>query len=148
MLLPDFFRDNSTSSLFDDFFDDSFAAPMNKFYHSSDIMKTDIYDNGDSYEIGIELPGIKKEDIKVQLKEGYLTVSAETKKKNDEKDEKGKYIRKERYYGSSSRSYYVGDEIKDDDIKAKFEDGILKITIPKKEEEKKVEEDKFISIDG
>ena len=94
------------------------------------------------------MPGFNKEDLKAELKEGYLTISASTNKDNGEKDENGKYIRRERYVGSCSRSFYVGEEIKQDDIKAKFENGILKISVPKKEAQPKVEEDKHIAIEG
>ena len=94
------------------------------------------------------MPGFNKEDLKAELKEGYLTISASTNKDNGEKDENGKYIRRERYVGSCSRSFYVGEDIKQDDIKAKFENGILKISVPKKESQPKVEEDKHIAIEG
>jgi HSP20 family molecular chaperone IbpA len=82
------------------------------------------------------------------LKDGYLTISAESKQDNDEKDEKGKFIRRERYYGTCSRSFYVGEEITEDDIKAKFENGILKVSVPKKEAKPEVEENKYIAIEG
>ena len=96
----------------------------------------------------IDMPGFNKEDLKAELKEGYLTISASTNKDNGEKDENGRYIRRERYVGSCSRSFYVGEDIKQDDIKAKFENGILKISVPKKEAQPKVEEDKHIAIEG
>ena len=94
------------------------------------------------------MPGFNKEDLKAELKEGYLTISASTNKDDGEKDENGRYIRRERYVGSCSRSFYVGEDIKQDDIKAKFENGILKISVPKKEAQPKVEEDKHIAIEG
>ena len=95
----------------------------------------------------MDLPGVKKEDVKAQLKDGYLTISAETKF-DDNEEKEGKFIRRERYYGSSSRSFYVGEELKEEDIKAKFVDGILKISVPKKQSEEKIETPKFIQIEG
>lgn len=147
MLMPSIFGE----SLFDDFFDD-FARPARRVVRSNtpttNVMRTDVKENEDSYELHIELPGYKKEDVKAQLKEGYMTISAETKQNNDEKDEDGKYIRRERYYGTCSRSFYVGDDITEEDIKAKFENGVLMIIVPKKEKAPKVEENKYIAIEG
>ena len=111
------------------------------------LMRTDVKETEKCYELDVELPGVKKEDVKAQLKDGYLTISAETKFDNSDEHE-GKYIRRERYYGTSSRSFYVGDELTEEDIKAKFEDGILKISVPKKQSEEKIETPKFIQIEG
>jgi HSP20 family molecular chaperone IbpA len=111
-------------------------------------MKTDIKETEGGFELDIDLPGYKKDDVKAQLKEGYMTITAETSQDNDEKDDDGKYIRRERYYGTCSRSFYVGDEITESDIKAKFDNGILKVFVPKKEAQPAVEEDKYISIEG
>ena len=94
------------------------------------------------------MPGFDKGDIKAELKNGYLTISASSHKNNDEKDNDGRYTRRERYSGSCSRSFYVGGDVKQEDIKAKFENGILKVTVPKKEEKPAVEENKYISIEG
>ena len=110
-------------------------------------MCTDVKETENSYELDVELPGVKKEDVKAQLNDGYLTISAETKFDNSDEHE-GKYIRRERYYGTSSRSFYVGEELTEEDIKAKFEDGILKISVPKKQPEEKIETPKFIQIEG
>ena len=118
-------------------------APQN----TQNLMKTDIKEKKDGYELEIDLPGFKKDEIKVQLKDGYLTVSAEKGLDKDEEDKKGKYIRKERYAGALSRTFYLGEEIREEEIKAKFENGILSVSIPK-EEEKKVEGPKHISIEG
>ena len=96
-------------------------------------MKTDIKETESAYELDIDLPGYKKEDVQAELKDGYLTISAKTNTTKEEKDENGKYLRKERYSGSCSRSFYVGEDITEEDIKAKFEDGTLKLSIPKKE---------------
>ncbi|MDO4168892.1 MAG: Hsp20/alpha crystallin family protein [Lachnospiraceae bacterium] len=144
MLMPSIFGEN----LIDDFFDD-FARPVARYTNSVNcMMKTDIKETADSYELDIDLPGYKKEDIKAELKDGYMTISAQTSSNKDEKDENGKYIRRERYYGNCSRSFYVGEEVTQEDIKAKFEDGILKVTVPKKEAKPQVEEKRFITIEG
>ena len=103
--------------------------------HESKIMKTDIKEKTDKYLIGIELPGYQKENIKIDVEDGYLTVHAEINSDNEEKEE-GKFVRRERYVGSCSRSFYVGNEVKSEDIKASFKNGILKIEVPKKEYKK------------
>ena len=147
MLMPSIFGE----SLFDDFFDD-FARPARTVVRHSapttNVMRTDVKENENGYELHIELPGYKKEDVKAQLKDGYMTISAETKQDNDQKDENGKYIRRERYYGTCSRSFYVGEDITEEDIKAKFENGVLMVTVPKKDKAPKVEENKYIAIEG
>ena len=111
-------------------------------------MHTDIRETDTDYIIDMELPGFKKEDVEAELKDGYLTVRAEHNTTNDEKDKEGHYIRKERYYGNFARSFYVGETVTQDDIKAAFKDGILTLDVPKKEPEPKVEEKKLISIEG
>ena len=152
MLMPSIFNDN----LFDDFFDFPFYDDktdrkiQRKLYghHAGNLMKTDIKEKKDGYELEIDLPGFKKDEVTAELNDGYLTVSAAKGLDKEEKDEKdGKYIRKERYSGAMSRSFYVGDELKQEDIKAKYEDGILKLSVPKKEP-KKVETTKHIAIEG
>ena len=113
-------------------FDDLFNTP---FFTRSEqnMMKTDIKEHDGGYELTVDLPGVKKEDIKAELNDGYLTITAESDTSKDEKDEKGKYICRERYSGSYSRSFYVGDAVTEEDIKAKFENGTLTLDIPKKE---------------
>ena len=147
MLMPRIFGE----TLFDDFFDD-FHYPRKAARPAKNpeisIMKTDIKENEDGYDLAIELPGYKKEDMKLELKDGCLTINAEIKHDNDEKDEKGNFIRRDRYYGKSSRSFYVGEAVTEEDIKAKYEDGILKINVPKKELKPAVEEAKYIAIEG
>ena len=147
MLMPSIFGE----SLFDEFFDD-FARPVKHVARTATptvaVMRTDIKENENGYELDIDLPGYKKEEVQAQLKEGYLTITASNQTKDDTKNENGKYIRRERYYGSCSRSFYVGEEIEQEDIKAKFEDGILKVSVPKKEAKPKVEENKYITIEG
>ena len=112
------------------------------------MMKTDIKETDKAYELEIDLPGFKKENVHAELKDGYLTVNASTESSTEDKSEDGTYLRKERFTGSCSRSFYVGDEISEDDIRAKFEDGILKITVPKKELPAPEETKKLISIEG
>lgn len=143
MLMPSIFGEN----LFDDWMDFSFPTFDRAFYGngSRNMMKTDVKETDQGYELGIELPGYQKEDVKAQLKDGYLTVQAAKSVNNDEKNEEGAYIRRERYAGTMSRSFYVGDNVTEADIQAKFENGILKLSVPKKEA-KKVEENKYITI--
>jgi len=149
MMMPSIFGEN----LFDDFMDDfsfpTFPNVDKELYgkHAKNLMKTDVKETGNAYEIDIDLPGFKKDEIQIELKDGYLTVSAEKGLDKDEEDKKGKYIRKERYAGALSRTFYLGEEIREEEIKAKFENGILSVSIPK-EEEKKVEGPKHISIEG
>ena len=148
MMMPSVFgRD-----IFDDFMD-GFAFPdVNKeLYgkHAKNVMKTDVRELDNGYEIIVDLPGFKKDEIKVSLEDGYLTIEAAKGLDEDEQEKKsGKYIRKERYSGSCSRSFYVGDAVTQDDVKAKFENGVLTLEVPKKEEAPKVEEKKYISIEG
>lgn len=147
MLMPSIFGEN----LFDEFFDD-FARPVKSAARFSTpvttVMRTDVKENETGYELDIDLPGYKKEDVQAQLKDGYLTITATTAKNEEQKDDAGKYIRRERYSGTCSRSFYVGEDICQEDIKAKFEDGILKIGVPKKTAKPEVEENKFITIEG
>ena len=150
MLLPSIFGEN----LFDDFmdfpFDDDFWGRKNPLYgkNAKRMMKTDIRETEGSYELDVDLPGFKKDEIKASLENGYLTISAAKGLDKDEKDKDGKYIRQERYAGAMSRSFYVGDEVTQEDIKAKYEDGILKLSIPKKEKKPAVEQDNHIAIEG
>ena len=110
-------------------------------------MKTDIRETDDSYEVDIDLPGFKKDEISATLEDGYLTISAAKGLDKDEKDKEGKYIRQERYAGAMSRSFYVGNAITQEDIKAKYENGILKLTVPKKQPEA-VQKKNYIAIEG
>jgi HSP20 family molecular chaperone IbpA len=115
--------------------------------HAAHVMKTDVQETEDGYEVDIDLPGFKKDDIKLSLDNGYLSVCAAKALDNDKKDKKGKIIRQERYSGSMQRSFYVGENITEENIKAKFEDGVLKLQVPK-EEPAKVPEKKLIAIEG
>ena len=132
-MLPSIFGEN----LFDDFFSDPFGmmAPQGRdpLYgkHAKNLMKTDIRETENTYELDIDLPGFKKDDIQIELQNGYLTISAAKGLDKDAEDKKGKYIRQERYAGACSRSFYVGKGVEPEEIGAKFENGILEISVPK-----------------
>ena len=149
MMMPSIFGEN----LFDDWmdfpFDDDFFGRKNPLYgkHAKNMMKTDVRETDNGYELDIDLPGFKKDEISAQLKDGYLTISAAKGLDKDEKEKDGKYIRRERYAGTMSRSFYVGEGVEQSDIHAKYENGILKLSIPKKDA-KEVEQKKYISIEG
>ena len=147
MLVPSIFGED----LFDSFFED-FARPTRNVARynapAANVMRTDVKETETGYELDVDLPGYKKENVQVELKDGCLTVTAKTAQSKDEKDENGRYIRRERYSGTCSRAFYVGEDIEQNDIKAKFEDGILKLSVPKKEAKPKVEENRQITIEG
>ncbi len=149
MMMPRMFGE----SLFDDFmdfpFEKEFFGHHNPLYgkHAKNIMKTDIKETDTTYEMDIDLPGFKKDDVSAKLENGYLTITASKGVDKDEKNDNGVYIRRERYSGECSRTFYIGESIKEEDIKAKFEDGILKVTVPKVDP-KKVEGRKYIAIEG
>lgn len=126
--------------LFDDFFEDSFIPKKER-----NLMKTDIREKKDKYLIDIDLPGFAKDNINMTLDNGYLNIRAKVEKENNN-DHDEKYVHRERFYGECSRSFYVGDDIREEDIEAEFKNGILKIEIPKKEEDKKIPERKNIMI--
>ncbi|MBO5209981.1 MAG: Hsp20/alpha crystallin family protein [Lachnospiraceae bacterium] len=136
-------------SLFEELFDE-FTRPVKSVsnYTTPAVMRTDVKESETGYEIHIELPGYKKEDVRAELKDGNLTINATKNVENDKQDENGKYIRRERFYGNCSRSFYVGEEVEQTDIKAKFEDGILKVFVPKKDKKPAIEEKKYILIEG
>ena len=146
MLMPSIFGEN----LFNNWMDFSFPDIDRKLYgkHVNNIMKTDVKEKDGGYEVAIDLPGFKKEEVKAELKDGYLTISAVKRLDKDEKNQEGKYIRRERYVGNMSRSFYVGEDITENDIHAKFENGILMLDIPKKEEQKKVDQKRYVTIEG
>ena len=149
MLYPKLFND----SIFDDFFDfPSFRAPAEaerKLYgkHAAGLMKTDIRDKDGNYELDIDLPGFKKDEISLTLDNGYLVIGARKMLNEDGKDDKGTLLRQERYSGAMQRSFYVGDGIDETDVKAKFEDGVLRLSFPK-EKEPELPEKKTILIEG
>ena len=146
MLMPSIFGENLFN---DDWMDFGFPEVDKALYgkHASHEMKTDVKETDSDYEVDIDLPGFKKDEINVQLDNGYLSISAAKGLDKEEKNKEGKYIRKERYAGAMSRSFYVGDALTQEDIKAKYESGILRLSIPKKEA-KQVETTKRIAIEG
>lgn len=149
MMLPTIFGENLFDDFMDDAFERNFFGGRNPLYgkHSKNLMKTDVKETERGYELDIDLPGFKKDEISAHLEDGYLTVSAAKGVDKDEKDNEGRYIRRERYSGSMTRSFYVGNAVTEEDIKAKYEDGILSLSIPKKDP-KAVEAKKYIAIEG
>lgn len=158
MMTPSILGEN----LFDDFFDDFFDFPVwddramrkaqKKLYgrHAANMMKTDVQKHEDHYEVDIDLPGFKKDELSLELKDGYLTINAAKGIDKDETEKKtGKFVRRERYAGSMSRSFYIGEDVQQEDIHAKYESGVLKLCIPKVEQKTpQVEEKKYIAIEG
>ena len=150
MMFPSVFGEN----LFDDWMDFSFPEipDVDKTLygkHAKNMMKTDVKETEKGYEVAVDLPGFKKDEVHAALENGYLTISAEKGLDKDEKEkENGRYIRKERYAGACSRSFYVGEDITEEDIKAEFKHGLLKLFVPKKEAKPAVEQKKTISIEG
>ena len=149
-MLPSIFGEN----LFDDLFRDDFGmfpawSDRNPLYgkHAKNMMKTDVRETEDTYELDIDLPGFKKDELNLDLKNGYLTIQATKGLDKDEKDKNGKYIRQERYAGSMSRSFYVGENITEQDVKAAYTNGVLHLEIPKMDA-KKVPEKRTIHIEG
>ena len=144
MLMPSIIGD----SFLDDFFgypERPYAAP--KQTQMNGFMQADVAESEDAYTVEMNLPGVKKENVKIELKDGYLIVNASTKSETTEEDKKTKYIRKERYSGSGSRTFYVGKDLTQEDIKAKFEDGVLKLTVPKIEKKPEEPKSKYITIE-
>lgn len=138
-MLPSIFGENLFDDMWDDVFDSmSGFERRNPLYgkHAKNMMKTDVRETEGSYELDVDLPGFKKDEIKVDLKNGYLTISAEKGIDKETENKKGHYIRKERYVGSNNRSFYVGDDVKASEVNAKYENGILKISLPKAEAKK------------
>ena len=157
MMTPSIFGENLFDDLFDNFFDfpafddKAVEKAQRKLYgrHAANMMKTDVKEHDDHYEVDIDLPGFKKDELSLELKDGYLVISAAKGLDKDEKEKKtGKFVRQERYAGSMSRSFYVGEDIKREDIHAKYESGVLKLNIPRAEEKKpEIEEKKYIAIE-
>ena len=130
-----------------DLFEDIFNDPFFSRKPETKLMKTDIREKDGAYLVDIDLPGYEKGDIKISVEDGYLTVSAKKESSNDEKDDEGNYIRRERFSGECSRSFYVGEDIEAEDVKASFKNGILTLDIPKKEDKKEIPEKKYVEID-
>lgn len=129
-----------------DLWEDIFKDPFFN-YDDNKIMKTDIKEHKDSYSIIVDLPGYDKDNIKIDIDDGYLTIDA-IESSNEEEKEKGKFVRKERYYGECKRSFYIGENIEAEDVKASFKNGTLKLVVPKKEPKKEIENKKYIQIEG
>ena len=145
MYTPSIFSNN----FFDDFMNFSFPDVEKTLYgkHAAHMMSTDLKETENGYEMSIDLPGFKKDEVTAHLKDGYLIVSAEKGLDKDEKAEDGKYLHRERYAGSMSRSFYIGEGITQDEISAKYENGILQLKIPKKTD-KAVAGKNYIAIEG
>ena len=154
MLMPSIFGEDMFDDFMRDFpfFDENAGNKIEKkLYggHAKNMMKTDIKEQEDGYELEMDLPGFTKDEITAELKDGYLTISASKGLDKDEQEkETGKYIRRERYAGACQRSFYVGEDITEQDIKAEFKHGILKLFVPKKEAQPKVENKKYVAIEG
>ena len=131
-------NNNFGVNLFDNMFDEMFRDPFSANKRVDKVMRTDIQEKDNQYILDMDLPGYEKEDIKAQLKDGYLTITAQKNEISEDKDEKGDYIRRERYSGKCSRSFYVGEGVKEEDIKASFNNGILQLTFPKQADKKKI----------
>ncbi len=155
MMMPSVLGEN----LFEDFWNDNFAFPSFPAFpdvekvlygkHAKNLMKTDVKETDAGYEIDMDLPGFEKDEVKVALEDGYLTVSASKGLDREEREEKtDRYIRRERYTGSCQRSFYVGSNITEEDVKGEFKHGILKLTIPRREAEPAVAEKKYIALEG
>lgn len=149
MLVPSIFENNFVDDMFDNMFDIPFGFSKTGTKAAVSSMNTDVQEFDDRYQLDLELPGYQKEEIQAELKDGYLTINAEHSETKEDKDqEDGKYIRKERFYGKCKRSFYVGDQITQEDIKAKFENGVLQVVIPKIEAKEEIPERKYIAIEG
>ena len=148
MLLPSIFGENLFDEMMNFDFDKEFERMTRPLYgkHNKNMMKTDVRETDNSYELDIDLPGFKKDEINVQLDNGYLNIQAAKGLDKDEEKKDGQYIRRERYAGSMSRTFYVGSQLTQNDIHAKFEDGILKLSIPKKDAPQ-IEQNKYIAIE-
>lgn len=143
MLLPDIFENHLLDNVFDEMFTN---PPAYTKMPAAKWMSTDIKDLGQEYQLDIELPGYEKKDILVQLSNAYLVISASHQEEKEEEKENGRFVHKERYSGSCKRSFYVGDSLREEDIQASFENGVLKLVFPKEEHLDKTEEKKYIEI--
>lgn len=148
MMLPSILGEN----LFDEWMGDVFSNFKNvdrELYgkHSKNMMKTDVKETEDAYQVAVELPGFDKSEISAELRDGYLTITASKGLDKEEQDKEGRYIRRERYAGAMQRSFYVGGTVRQEDIRAKYESGVLKLEVPKRDA-KAVEQSRYIAIEG
>ena len=149
MLMPSIFGEDLFDEMMDFPWDREFYSKRNPVFgkHEKNLMKTDVRETENGYEVDVDLPGFKKDEMMVKLDNGYLMISASKTNDHEQKQEDGKYIRRERYVGSCSRSFYVGDAVTQDEIHARYEDGILKLTLPKKEQQQ-IRQNDYIAIEG
>lgn len=147
MFSPSVFSDNFVDDLFEEIFNIPYTYGKKALENTGSRMTTDVREFDDKYVLDIELPGYEKADIKIELEDGYLKIQAEHKEETEKKDESGKLIRKERYTGKCERSFFVGKEVKGDDIAAEFKDGILKLEVPKVKENPQIEKKNYIAIE-
>lgn len=150
MMMPSIFRENLFDNFMEDFAFPAFPDIDRTLYgkHAKNLMKTDVKEVDGDYVVDIDLPGFKKEDIQMQLDNGYLTVSASKSLDKDESNESENYVRRERYSGSMSRSFYVGSHVKEEDIHPRYENGILTFSLPKEEKKAVEEKSRYIAIEG
>ena len=155
MMVPYMFNDDLMDDLFNDNWERDFDRAMHSMQprhmfgkRSANVMKTDVRETKDGYDVFVDLPGFKKEDVKLDLQNGYLTVSAHRNSSHEDKDDNGRWLRRERYAGSCSRSFYVGEDVKDSDIHASYKDGTLCLEMPKPEAQQQVETKHQIAIEG
>ena len=150
MMMPSIFRENLFDNFMDGFTFPTFPNVDKELYgkHAKNMMKTDVKETDKGYEVDIDLPGFKKDEIQLELEDGYLTVNAAKGLDKDEEDKNGKYVRRERYAGSMSRSFYVGDHVTEEDIHPKYESGILSFSVPKADQKAVENKKHYISIEG
>ena len=150
MLVPRVYNNNHNRRFFDDFFDFAWpTADVSKVLYgkrANEIMKTDVRETEAGYEVAVDVPGFKKDEIEIELKDGYMTITAAKGLEKGEENKDGKFIRRERYAGNVSRTFYIGENVTENDIKATFEDGILRLDIPKKEKATEIEAKRLVSI--
>ena len=150
MMMPSIFRENLFDNFMDGFTFPTFSNVDKELYgkHAKNMMKTDVKETDKGYEVDIDLPGFKKDEIQLELEDGYLTVNAAKGLDKDEEDKNGKYVRRERYAGSMSRSFYVGEHVTEEDIHPKYESGILSFSVPKADQKAVENKKHYISIEG
>ena len=150
MMMPSIFRENLFDNFMDGFTFPTFPNVDKELYgkHAKNMMKTDVKETDKGYEVDIDLPGFKKDEIQLELEDGYLTVNAAKGLDKDEEDKNGKYVRRERYAGSMSRSFYVGEHVTEEDIHPKYESGILSFSVPKADQKAVENKKHYISIEG